>query len=80
MAATYEKVIFDNNVPICDDYQLRKKQVADIKAEVDASSDIKKVLLQMLIMKATVILKKQTIALYFWMSWERLLFRCRLCF
>ena len=43
MAATYEKVIYDNNVPMPADYAERKAQVAAIKAEVDKESPAPKV-------------------------------------
>ena len=43
MAAGYEKIINDNNVPMFDDYTAMKAEVMRIKAEVDASSEIKKV-------------------------------------
>ena len=43
MAAGYEKIISDNNVPMYDDYAAMKAQVMRIKAEVDASVDIQKV-------------------------------------
>ena len=43
MAAGYEKIIGDNNVPMYDDYAAMKAQVMRIKAEVDASVDIQKV-------------------------------------
>lgn len=43
MAATYEKVIYDNDVPMPADYPERKAQVAAIKAEVDANSPAPKV-------------------------------------
>ncbi len=43
MAATYEKVIYDNNVPMPADYPERKAQVAAIKAEVDAAGPAPKV-------------------------------------
>lgn len=43
MAATYEKVIYDNNVPMPADYEERKAQVAAIKAEVDAAGPAPKV-------------------------------------
>lgn len=43
MAATYEKVIYDNNVPMPADYLERKAQVAAIKAEIDGLFPGKKV-------------------------------------
>jgi len=43
MAASYEKVIEDNNVPMFDDYAEIKAEVMRIKAEVDSLIDIKKV-------------------------------------
>ncbi len=43
MAAGYEKIINDNNVPMYDDYAAMKAEVMRIKAEVDASCEIKKV-------------------------------------
>lgn len=43
MAASYEKVIYDNNVPMFDDYAEIKAEVMKIKAEVDSLFDIKKV-------------------------------------
>ncbi len=43
MAASYEKVIEDNNVPMFDDYAEIKAEVMKIKAEVDSLIDIKKV-------------------------------------
>ncbi len=43
MAATYEKVIYDNNVPMPADYSERKAQVAAIKAEVDTNTPAPKV-------------------------------------
>ncbi len=43
MAAGYEKIINDNNVPMYEDYAAMKAEVMRIKAEVDASSEIKKV-------------------------------------
>ena len=43
MAAGYEKIIGDNNVPMYDDYAAMKAEVMRIKAEVDASVETKKV-------------------------------------
>ena len=43
MAATYEKIIDDQNVPMPDDYELQKAKVMKIKAEVDAAVPAKKV-------------------------------------
>ena len=43
MAASYEKVIEDNNVSMYDDYNEIKATVMEIKAEIDNSIDIKKV-------------------------------------
>ena len=43
MAAGYEKIIFDKNVPMYDDYDSVKATVMDIKAQVDASAQIPKV-------------------------------------
>lgn len=43
MAASYEKVIEDNNVSMFDDYNEIKAKVMKIKAEVDSAVDIKKV-------------------------------------
>lgn len=43
MAAGYEKIIWDMNVPMFEDYQEKKQQVMAIKSEVDASADIRKV-------------------------------------
>ena len=43
MAAGYEKIIYDNHVPMYDDYAAVKAEVERIKAEVDASVAIKKV-------------------------------------
>ena len=43
MAASYEKIIADKNVPMYDDYEAVKATVMDIKAQVDASADIPKV-------------------------------------
>lgn len=43
MAASYEKIIADKNVAMFDDYEAVKATVMDIKAQVDASKDIKKV-------------------------------------
>ena len=43
MAAGYEKIIYDMNVPMFDDYDANKKIVMDIKKEIDGAIDIKKV-------------------------------------
>lgn len=43
MAAGYEKIIFDSNVKLYEDYDSIKAQVMDIKNEIDTSCDIKKV-------------------------------------
>lgn len=43
MAAGYEKIIADMNVPMFDDYADSKAKVMAIKAEIDASKEIKKV-------------------------------------
>lgn len=43
MAAGYEKIIADMNVPMFDDYDQSKAKVMAIKAEIDAAKDIKKV-------------------------------------
>lgn len=43
MAAGYEKIIQDMNVPMFSDYPEKKWEVMAIKAEVDAAVDIKKV-------------------------------------
>ena len=43
MAAGYEKIIFDNNVPMYDDYDEVKAVVMAIKDELDSVCDIKKV-------------------------------------
>ncbi len=43
MAAGYEKIIADMNVPMFDDYDQSKRKVMAIKAEVDAVKTIKKV-------------------------------------
>ena len=43
MAESYEKIIYDNNVPMFDDYSEIKKIVMAIKAEIDSSIDAKKV-------------------------------------
>lgn len=43
MAAGYEKIIQDMNVPMFSDYPEKKREVMAIKAEVDAAVDIKKV-------------------------------------
>lgn len=43
MAAGYEKIIYDMNVPMFDDYDANKQTVMDIKAEIDSAMDIKKV-------------------------------------
>lgn len=43
MAASYEKIIADKDVPMYDDYQSVKATVMAIKAQVDATSQIQKV-------------------------------------
>ena len=43
MAASYEKIIFDKNVAMFDDYDEIKAQVMKIKYEIDNALDIKKV-------------------------------------
>ncbi len=43
MAAGYEKIIRDMNVPMFDDYAENKQVVMNIKAEIDSAFDIKKV-------------------------------------
>lgn len=43
MAASYEKIINDKNVAMFDDYEAVKATVMDIKAQVDAAKEIKKV-------------------------------------
>jgi len=43
MAASYEKIIADNNVGMFDDYTEMKTRVMEIKAEVDNAIDIQKV-------------------------------------
>ena len=43
MAASYEKIIADKNVPMYDDYAAVKATVMEIKQQVDATSEIKKV-------------------------------------
>lgn len=43
MAAGYEKIIRDMNIPMFSDYEEKKQEVMAIKAEVDAVADIKKV-------------------------------------
>lgn len=43
MAKSYEKIITDKNVPMYDDYEAVKATVMQIKAQVDASSEISKV-------------------------------------
>lgn len=43
MAAGYEKIIFDKNVPMFDDYAEMKAEVMKIKAEIDNSIETKKV-------------------------------------
>lgn len=43
MAATYEKIIYDQNVPMPADYDEQKAKVMKIKAEIDAALDPKKV-------------------------------------
>lgn len=43
MAAGYEKIIDNMNVPMFDDYQEKKQRVMEIKAEVDAAIPIVKV-------------------------------------
>ena len=43
MAESYEKIIFDKNVPMFDDYAGTKAEVMRIKAEIDGAVEIKKV-------------------------------------
>lgn len=43
MAAGYEKIVYDKNVPMFDDYDAVKADVMRIKSEMDAAIDIKKV-------------------------------------
>lgn len=43
MAASYEKIIYDNNVPMFDDYNEVKEIVMNIKAEIDGAINAKKV-------------------------------------
>lgn len=43
MAACYEKIIENMNIPMFEDYQEKKRQVMKIKEEVDASTTIHKV-------------------------------------
>ncbi len=43
MAASYEKIIFDKNVAMFDDYDEIKAQVMKVKDEIDNALDIKKV-------------------------------------
>ena len=43
MAASYEKIIADKNVPMYDDYAAVKATVMEIKQQVDATSEVKKV-------------------------------------
>ncbi len=43
MASGYEKIIFDKNVSMFDDYAEKKARVMEIKKEVDSVSEIKKV-------------------------------------
>jgi len=43
MAAGYEKIIADMNVPMFDDYLEYKQKVMEIKREIDAALDLKKV-------------------------------------
>ncbi|MBO5196055.1 MAG: phosphotransferase family protein [Clostridia bacterium] len=43
MAMGYEKIIEDNSVPMFDDYKEIKAEVMNIKAEIDAAIDAKKV-------------------------------------
>lgn len=43
MAQGYEKIIYDKNVPMFDDYSEVKTEIMRIKSEVDASVEIKKV-------------------------------------
>ena len=43
MAESYEKIIWDKNVAMFDDYQQVKSQVMAIKSEIDSAFDIKKV-------------------------------------
>ena len=43
MAASYEKIIFDKNVAMFDDYDEIKAQVMKVKSEIDSAIDVKKV-------------------------------------
>lgn len=43
MAEGYEKIIFEKNVPMFDDYAEKKAEVMQIKNEVDSTTEIKKV-------------------------------------
>ena len=43
MAAGYEKIIYDNNVPMFEDYKEKKSKVMQIKSEIDSVINIKKV-------------------------------------
>lgn len=43
MAAGYEKIIFDNNVPMFEDYEEKKAKVMAIKAEIDSLVNAPKV-------------------------------------
>lgn len=43
MAEGYEKIIFEKNVPMFDDYAEKKTEVMQIKNEVDSTTEIKKV-------------------------------------
>ena len=43
MAAGYEKIIFENHVPMFEDYSEKKAEVMAIKNEIDKAIDIKKV-------------------------------------
>ena len=43
MATSYEKIIFDKNVPMFDDYDEIKAEVMKVKAEIDSAIDVKKV-------------------------------------
>ena len=43
MAEGYEKIVFDKNVPMFEDYDVIKAEVMRIKGEIDSAIDIKKV-------------------------------------
>jgi thiamine kinase-like enzyme len=43
MAESYEKIIFDKNVAMFDDYDEIKAQVMKVKSEIDSAIDVKKV-------------------------------------